>query len=85
MIETGVGWIPHFLEQMDDRYWRNRSWGNIPIERAAVVLLVSQHVRPRSSPTDNGIAQPPRGRRRQHDVAHRLPAPRQRLAVLAAR
>ncbi len=22
---------PHFLEQMDDRYWRNRSWGNIPL------------------------------------------------------
>ncbi|MDA8401235.1 MAG: amidohydrolase family protein [Actinomycetota bacterium] len=31
MIETGVGWIPHFLEQLDDRYWRNRSWGEIPI------------------------------------------------------
>jgi predicted TIM-barrel fold metal-dependent hydrolase len=33
MIETGVGWLPHFLEQMDDRYWRNRSWTNLPIER----------------------------------------------------
>jgi predicted TIM-barrel fold metal-dependent hydrolase len=32
MIETGIGWIPHLLEQIDDRYWRNRSWGNIPIE-----------------------------------------------------
>ena len=31
MIEIGVGWIPHFLEQLDDRYWRNRSWGQIPI------------------------------------------------------
>ncbi len=31
MIETGVGWIPHFLEQSDDRFWRNRSWGDIPI------------------------------------------------------
>ncbi len=31
LIETGVGWIPYFLEQMDDRYWRNRSWGEIPI------------------------------------------------------
>src|SRR5581483_7294580 len=31
LIETGVGWIPHLLEQMDDRYWRNRSWGEIPI------------------------------------------------------
>jgi predicted TIM-barrel fold metal-dependent hydrolase len=34
MIEIGVGWIPHFLEQMDDRYWRNRSWGNVPIKEA---------------------------------------------------
>ncbi|MHB8670373.1 MAG: amidohydrolase family protein [Acidimicrobiales bacterium] len=34
MIETGIGWIPHFLEQIDDRYWRNRSWGNIPIREA---------------------------------------------------
>lgn len=31
LVETGVGWIAHFVEQMDDRYWRNRSWGNIPI------------------------------------------------------
>ncbi len=31
MIETGVGWIAHFVEQMDDRYWRNRSWGQLPI------------------------------------------------------
>ncbi len=31
MIETGVGWIPHFLEQMDDRYWRNRAWSGVPI------------------------------------------------------
>ncbi len=31
LIETGIGWIGHFIEQMDDRYWRNRSWGNVPI------------------------------------------------------
>jgi len=31
MIETGVGWMPHFLEQMDDRYWRNRAWSGVPI------------------------------------------------------
>ncbi|MFL6238219.1 MAG: amidohydrolase family protein [Actinomycetes bacterium] len=31
MIEIGVGWIPHFLEMMDDKYWRNRSWGQLPI------------------------------------------------------
>jgi predicted TIM-barrel fold metal-dependent hydrolase len=31
LIETGVGWIPHFMEQLDDRYWRNRTWGEIDI------------------------------------------------------
>jgi len=24
--ETGAGWIPYILEQLDDRWWRNRSW-----------------------------------------------------------
>ena len=33
-IETGVGWIPHFMEQLDDRYWRNRGWGEINIKEA---------------------------------------------------
>ena len=31
-IEIGVGWLPHFLESLDDRYWRNRSWGRLPID-----------------------------------------------------
>ncbi len=30
-IETGVGWLPHFLESLDDRWWRNRNWGALPI------------------------------------------------------
>jgi predicted TIM-barrel fold metal-dependent hydrolase len=25
-VETGSGWIPYVLEQLDDRWWRNRSW-----------------------------------------------------------
>ena len=25
-VETGSGWIPYILEQLDDRWWRNRSW-----------------------------------------------------------
>jgi predicted TIM-barrel fold metal-dependent hydrolase len=33
MVETGVGWLPHFLEQADDRYWRNRSWTDLPISQ----------------------------------------------------
>lgn len=30
-IETGVGWLPHFLECLDDRWWRNRKWGDLPL------------------------------------------------------
>jgi len=26
MVEAGSGWIPYILEQMDDRWWRNRHW-----------------------------------------------------------
>ena len=33
MVETGTGWIPYFLEQLDDRYWRNRHWTNCTIQR----------------------------------------------------
>jgi len=31
-IETGVGWLPHLIESIDDRYWRNRVWGQLPIK-----------------------------------------------------
>jgi predicted TIM-barrel fold metal-dependent hydrolase len=30
-VECGVGWIPHFLEHMDDHYWRNRTWTKSPL------------------------------------------------------
>lgn len=33
-IECGIGWIPHYLEQLDDRYWRNRGWGEIGLQHA---------------------------------------------------
>ncbi|HEY3694018.1 amidohydrolase family protein [Phenylobacterium sp.] len=26
LAETGAGWIPHFLEFLDDHWWRNRVW-----------------------------------------------------------
>ncbi|HVM67100.1 MAG TPA: amidohydrolase family protein [Acidimicrobiales bacterium] len=38
--ETGAGWIPHFLEHMDDHYWRNRTWTN-----ATLRLLPSEYFR----------------------------------------
>jgi predicted TIM-barrel fold metal-dependent hydrolase len=25
-VECGAGWVPHFLEHMDDHWWRNRVW-----------------------------------------------------------
>jgi predicted TIM-barrel fold metal-dependent hydrolase len=30
--ETGAGWIPHFLEHMDDHWWRNRVWSASPLK-----------------------------------------------------
>jgi predicted TIM-barrel fold metal-dependent hydrolase len=26
LAECGAGWVPHFLEHMDDLWWRNRVW-----------------------------------------------------------
>jgi predicted TIM-barrel fold metal-dependent hydrolase len=31
-VETGSGWIPYVLEQMDDRWWRNRNWLPVKLE-----------------------------------------------------
>lgn len=38
--ETGIGWIPYWLEQMDDRYARHRRWSKVELPR-----LPSQYVR----------------------------------------
>ena len=32
-VETGVGWIPHFFEMTDDRYWRNRVWSGTNLKK----------------------------------------------------
>jgi len=32
-VEAGIGWVPYFLEQMDDRYERNRRWAKVKLER----------------------------------------------------
>ncbi|MHB8439720.1 MAG: amidohydrolase family protein [Acidimicrobiales bacterium] len=39
-VECGVGWIPHFLEHMDDHYWRNRTWTNSQLK-----MLPSEYFR----------------------------------------
>jgi len=30
--EAGAGWVPYLLEQMDDRWWRNRQWADVKLE-----------------------------------------------------
>jgi predicted TIM-barrel fold metal-dependent hydrolase len=32
-VEAGAGWVPYCLEQMDDRYFRNRTWAKVELER----------------------------------------------------
>jgi predicted TIM-barrel fold metal-dependent hydrolase len=32
-VEVGCGWIPPFLEMMDDRYWRNRHWTHTTVKK----------------------------------------------------
>jgi predicted TIM-barrel fold metal-dependent hydrolase len=39
-VECGAGWVPHFLEHMDDHWWRNRVWCESPLE-----LLPSEYFR----------------------------------------
>jgi len=31
--ETGIGWLPYWLEQMEDRYDRHRFWSGVQLER----------------------------------------------------
>ena len=31
-VEAGAGWVPYFLEQMDDRYFRNRHWAGVELQ-----------------------------------------------------
>jgi predicted TIM-barrel fold metal-dependent hydrolase len=32
-VEAGCGWVPYFMEQMDDRYWRDRTWSKLRLNR----------------------------------------------------
>jgi predicted TIM-barrel fold metal-dependent hydrolase len=39
-VECGAGWVPHFLEHMDDHWWRNRVWTDSHLK-----LLPSEYFR----------------------------------------
>ena len=61
-VECGAGWVPYFLEQMDDRYWRNRGWAKSTLSASAERVL--------QAPLDDDVhhrslrrRQSPRGRR----------------------
>jgi predicted TIM-barrel fold metal-dependent hydrolase len=32
-VEVGAGWVPHFLEHLDDHWWRNRIWTGSRLQR----------------------------------------------------
>ncbi len=32
-VESGCGWVPYLLEQMDDRWWRNRHWAKVELQK----------------------------------------------------
>ena len=32
-VEAGIGWVPYFFEQLDDRYQRNRTWAKVALQR----------------------------------------------------
>jgi predicted TIM-barrel fold metal-dependent hydrolase len=40
LAEAGAGWVPHFLEHMDDHWWRNRVWTDSKLE-----MLPSEYFR----------------------------------------
>lgn len=40
-VETGIGWLPFFLEQLDDNWKRHRFWANAP----ALPMLPSEYIR----------------------------------------
>jgi predicted TIM-barrel fold metal-dependent hydrolase len=37
--ETGIGWLPYWLEQMEDRYDRHRFWAGIKLERRPIEYI----------------------------------------------
>ena len=41
--ETGIGWLPYWLEQMDDRFSRHRHWAKVNLKRKPSEY-VRQHV-----------------------------------------
>ena len=82
-VECGVGWIPHFLEHMDDHYWRNRTWAKSHAQGAAERVLPAQlesDVHPRAVRRRFQALD----RCRQHDVVDRLSASPARLALQQA-
>ncbi|MFQ5668267.1 MAG: amidohydrolase family protein [Candidatus Binatia bacterium] len=58
--EVGAGWVPSLLQDLDDRYWRNRRWAGVRL-----VLVPSEYFR-RNWVV--GFIRDPYGIRNRHDV-----------------
>jgi predicted TIM-barrel fold metal-dependent hydrolase len=58
--EVGAGWVPSLLEDLDDRYWRNRGWAGV-----ALKLLPSEYFRRNWTV---GFIRDPYGVRNRHGV-----------------
>jgi predicted TIM-barrel fold metal-dependent hydrolase len=58
--EVGAGWVPSLLEDLDDRYWRNRGWAGVTLK-----LLPSDYFRRNWTV---GFIRDPYGVRNRHDV-----------------
>jgi predicted TIM-barrel fold metal-dependent hydrolase len=58
--EVGAGWVPVLLQDLDDRWWRNRSWAGVTLAR-----LPSDYFRTNWTV---GFIRDPYGVRNRHDV-----------------
>ena len=68
-VETGSGWLPYILEQLDTLYWRQQDLVRYRAPAPAEPLLVQQLVdHLRRGPIRR--EEPALDRCRQHDVVH---------------
>jgi predicted TIM-barrel fold metal-dependent hydrolase len=58
--EVGAGWVPSLLQDLDDRYWRNRGWAGVQLKRLPSDYFHRNWV--------VGFIRDPYGIRNRHDV-----------------
>jgi predicted TIM-barrel fold metal-dependent hydrolase len=81
VVETGIGWIPYFLERMDGTFKKHRFWTKSIIGAAEHVLVPPGTRDVHRGPPRREAA--PRRRAREHPLVERLPPQRLDVAALA--